>query len=244
MFITAGGVQAGWTPGDPSIFEQLPNPEGWDVYSEWGRGPGADEGYGVADDWVCSTSEFVSDLHFWGSWKNDIVGETGNILLQIFEDGTGGKPGEKLWEHVVAETEYDIRLYTTGDQGWYDPRGEDDWDRHNHDNMYEYNINFIDNPFYQEAGNTYWLMVSMNYTGCEWGWKTSTDNGLNTAVFWDKFGHHGWEWQKLYEPKRWAEEEMGRPPEPMGMAFVLTPEPATLLLLGLGGLAILRRRKA
>jgi hypothetical protein len=250
-------VSADWEVGQPSDFCQLPDPTGWDVYSEWGTGPLATEGYGAANDWTATESGAVTAIHFWGSWKNDAVGTTGKILMQIFSNDTisGGhgsfpRPDEALWSRVIETDEYTSRLYTTGDQGWYDPRYTDHWDRHNHDNMYQYNIASIDDPFIQQAGETYWLMISMDYLGCEWGWKTSLDVQGNSSVFWDSYETWGphcswwrhpeidWKWTQLTTPLGHHD-----PRVPVDMAFVIVPEPATLFLLAAGAAAVLRRRK-
>jgi hypothetical protein len=229
-------ASADWDPGEPNLFHQLPNPNGWDVYSEWC--------YGVANDWTADVTAPITDIHFWGSWKNDIVGHTGNILMRIRENKTSGvsfaQPGTILWERVITEDEYTDRLYTTGDQGWYDPRQTDEWYAHNHDDMYQYNIDVIDNPFVQQAGHTYWLEISMDYYGCEWGWKTTLTNSGNPSVFWDTYGYHGWAWQQLKEPSGWC---YPRTPQPLDVAFVLTvPEPATVIMLIAGAAILLRKR--
>ena len=148
---------ADWDPGDSSLYHQLPDPTGWDVYAEWQ--------YGVADDWTADETCAITDIHFWGSWKDDIVGSTGDILLRIRSNLTEGvsfpRPGEILWERVITEEEYSTRLYTTGEQGWYDPRWIDEWYPNNHEEMYQYNIPYKEDPFIQEEGETYWLEISM-----------------------------------------------------------------------------------
>jgi len=251
--LVAGGVTfADWDVGDPNLFHQLPNPTGWDVYSEWGTGPLASEGYGAANDWIATTTTAVTDIHFWGSWKNDVVGQTGKILIQVFSNDTSNpafpRPDELLWDRVITEGEYTKRLYTTGDQGWYDPRGTDTWQEHNHDKMYQYNIPTIDDPFIQEAGQTYWLEISMDFQGCEWGWKTTLDVQGNSSVFWDSYNVWGphdywhrhpeieWKWTKLSTPSGYCD-----PRVPVDLAFVITPEPATLFLLAFGAAAVLRK---
>ncbi|MCJ7729686.1 MAG: PEP-CTERM sorting domain-containing protein [Sedimentisphaerales bacterium] len=254
---------ADWKVGDKASYYQLPSYTGWDVYSEWGTGPLADEGYGAADDWTATTNEAVTGIHFWGSWKEDRAGETGKILLQIFSNDTisGGpgsfpRPDELLWSRVIEENQYqkDI-VYTspTKDQGWYDPRDEGDWDRNEHKEMWQYNIPDIDSittPFVQEAGQTYWLEISMDFMGCEWGWKTTDSVSGNPGVFWDSFNtwdphctwwRHPeieWKWTQLETPHGWHD-----PRVPQDLAFVIVPEPATLFLLAIGAAAMLRRRK-
>jgi hypothetical protein len=243
MLVTGGATLADWDTGDPCVYSQLPDTTGWDVYSEWQ--------YGVADDWTAATSQNISDIHFWGSWKDDWPGSTGDIRIQIFSNNTSGsfpKPGTQLWDYVapkVGEWKYTVRKFDNiGQQGWYDPRQTDEWDNPNHQDMYQYNIQLPSADIFQQiAGETYWLQVSSNYDGCLWGWKSSVENDNGApAVFWDTYGHHGWYWQQLKEPQGWCDLH-NKTPVPLGMAFVLTPEPATLLLLAAGAAAVLRKRK-
>ena len=62
----------------------------------------------------------------------------------------------------------------------------------------------------------------------EFGWKTSTNHWNDGAVYWSATA--GEEWQKV---------DCGF----IDMAFVITPEPATLALLAVGVCALLRRRR-
>jgi hypothetical protein len=247
---------ADWNVGDPAVYSQLPNPNGWDVYSEWGTGPYSNQGYGAANDWTATTTCNITDIHFWGSWKDDHIGQTGKILIQIFSNDTMSDPGkfarpdELLWSDVINVNEYTSRLYTTGVQGWYDPRGTDTWQANNHVQMWQYNIPVLETPFQQVAGQTYWIMISMDFQGCEWGWKTTNSVAGNSSVFWDKsdvWGPHcnwyrdpgvSWKWTELQTPNGYC-----YPRNPVDLAFVLTPEPATLSLLAIGAAALLRRRR-
>ena len=52
-------------------FPQLPDEDGWDVSSGY-----TGQMQCLADDWMCSESGYVTDIHFWGSWH---AGLTGNI---------------------------------------------------------------------------------------------------------------------------------------------------------------------
>jgi hypothetical protein len=254
-----GGVTfADWSVGDPALYYQLPAYSGgWDVYSEWGTGPLASEGYGAADDWVATTTSAITDIHFWGSWKNDIVGETGQILIQIFSNDTSDpafpRPDECLWSSVITEGQYQKQCVYTGaakDQSWYDPRQTDSWLLDEHKKIWQYNIPTIASPFIQEAGQHYWIEISMDFQGCEWGWKTTESVNNDSAVFWDSYNVWGphcdwwrhpeieWKWTQLKTPQGWCD-----PRVPVDLAFVLTPEPATLLLMGFGAAVVLRKRK-
>lgn len=64
----AGPALADWDKfdGHKMHFPQYPDEDGWDVK--------ADDGICLADDWMCTGTGPVSDIHFWGSWKDGIEG--------------------------------------------------------------------------------------------------------------------------------------------------------------------------
>ena len=121
-----------------------------------------------------------------------------------------------------------------GLQGWYEPLTgevlEDD-----HWGVWQYNFEDISDPFIQVEGETYWLEISMRLhptSTAKWGWKSSVDHWNDDAV---------WGWG---EPDTYWEGELYEPPDftqSLDLAFVITPEPTSLGLLALGGLALLRR---
>jgi PEP-CTERM motif len=179
------------------------------------------------------------------------------------------RPGELLWDMQFRPGEYIARDYAIAPENFYDPNidqiiGIDTA-------VWQYNF-FIDEPLalQQEEGKIYWLAVTNvdpNGDGIvdtqdlvaalaginRFGWKTSQDNFNDDAVFIDlpdAFGLPvdaitppqgelavGLPWQELRYP-------LGHPFETQSidLAFVITPEPATLALLTLGTLAVLRRR--
>ncbi len=63
-----GPGQCGWQSGDPHKmhFPQLPDVEGWDVDVTYANI--------LADDWKCSETGPVEDIHFWYSWLGDKIG--------------------------------------------------------------------------------------------------------------------------------------------------------------------------
>ncbi len=218
-------VLADWDPGDghKMHYPQLPDPNGWDVNATFPKV--------LADDWMCSGTGWVEDIHFWGSWRHEDVGQLTSIHVSIHDNAYNGysHPGELLWERDFFPGEWAERWYGEGDQGWHDPNtGEFFWG--DHFNFFQYNIVEIREPFYQEEGTIYWLDISVTVADeqTQWGWKTSLDHWEDGAV-WGDFPNPFWE--PLQDPD-------GRN---MDLAFVITPEPASLCLLGLG-LVLLRRR--
>lgn len=69
---------ADWNEGDPHKmhFPQLPDPTGWDVefVSDTNK---------IGDDWVCSQSGPVSDIHIWLSWQADNYGLLPGVIDTI-----------------------------------------------------------------------------------------------------------------------------------------------------------------
>jgi hypothetical protein len=219
---------ADWDPGDghKMHFPQLPDEQGWDVNATLPKV--------LADDWMCSKSGWVEDIHFWGSFQEDLWYPIDFFYLSIHANDPGppSKPvNPPLWERIFVPGEWTERLYGTGDQGWYDPN-TGYWYRPDHFDFYQYNFVDIPEPFYQEEGEIYWLDVSAVILDPyhQWGWKTTRDHWMDDAVWGDV--DTGPDWQPLYDP------ETG---ETLDMAFVITPEPASICLLGLG-LVLLRRR--
>ena len=127
LVFVVSSAQADWDPGDPykMHYPQLPdlNTTGMDVLAN-APYPGATTPTAklLADDWQCSASGPVTDIHIWGSWLEDvlptrqqddqIIDDPENVAfrLSIFSDipagAAGGysRPGEKLWEGLYSPT--------------------------------------------------------------------------------------------------------------------------------------------
>ena len=241
MVLAAGTARADWDPGDghKMHFPQLPDPFGWDVRASLEPGflPPCPPPNVVADDWLCTETGPVDDVHIWGSWRQDNAGQISNIHLSIHDNilataGGFSMPGALLWEGDFGPSDFIIRDYGAGDQGWYSPSvGE--YIPFEHALFHQINIVDIPPPFIQQEGTVYWLDVSVATLDpvSEWGWKTSLDHWNDDAV-WSE-GPDG-VWQELLDPMSGGS---------LDMAFVITPEPATLGLLIIGGLAVLRRQR-
>jgi hypothetical protein len=241
---------ADWNVGDSykMHFPQLPDPEGWDVeFYAWVPQ--------LADDWQCTESGYVDDVHIWYSWEDDLVGDIVNVQLGIWSnapegpDGDFSKPDELVWGYQdLSPGQFTTRPWSdVKEQGWYNPvTGFNNPSDHN--NTYQLNVVDIVEPFYQQEDEIYWLSV------CFWlsedlnnasanasaGWKTADvdnypenpgEHFMDDAVWWD-----GNNWNELRDPLD--------PEVSLDLAFVITPEPATISLLVLGSLVLLRKRRA
>jgi len=178
----------------------------------------------LADDWRCSQSDAVTDIHFWFSCLSDYEPNIELIHVSIHEDIPESppeflysRPGPLLWSRNFGVDDVRIREYARGLQGWYNPQNEtylpDD-----HEIIYQCNIEDISDPFMQDSGTVYWLDLSI-ISENPVGWKTSLDTFHDNAV-WGEFATPGptcVDWDELIYPE-------GHPLEGTGMdlAFVIT----------------------
>jgi len=271
VLFVVNGAWADWDPAGPHKmhYPQLPD------LTTTGMGVLANAPYPsataptakiLADDWQCSASGPVTDIHFWGSWLEDIlptrqqgdliIEDPGNVVFRLSihadipADPASGhsRPGEKLWERLYTPVHpsWTSRLYESDIlESFYDPNigqiiGVDT-------KAYQYNF-FIDpaDAFQQEQGKIYWLEVVAAALDLQavFGWKTSLDNFNNDAVWGDVVGVDS---DPSADPEEWFQLRYPADHQFRGqsinLAFVITPEPATLVVLLLGGLAMLSRSR-
>jgi len=259
---------ADWDPEDPykMHFPQLPNLEdGMDIRAGPWANPGGVAFYEkfLADDWVCTQSGYVTDIHIWSSYNEDLrLMEVPAFSLVIYDNipataDTPSMPGKALWES----------------ENFYDPNVGDvvGWDTE----VWQYNFIFEDvaNLFYQEEGKTYWLGLKHTFdldgsgmvdfidlsmliemSPAAFGWKTADvrqypppntgQHFMDDAVWIDvttlmvPTGPHivpeSDVWNELYDPFTGKS---------LDLSFVITPEPGTVLLLGAGAVGLLIRRR-
>jgi hypothetical protein len=245
-------IRADWDVDDFK-WAQLPDRYGWDV--------NLTSPIFLADDFLCRDSDPITDIHLWGSWKDDLVGEITRIHLSIHADipasashGPGySTPGEVLWErdffpdrqpNLVKIREW----FQEGPQGWMDPMtGE--FIPQNHNQIWQINVLLPEPDIFEQEGSldnpiVYWLDVQIDVapvTGGpqpEFGWKTSLNHWNDDAVW----GCQTVSWQELIDP--FTEESLD-------MAFAITsgpivPEPGVFFVSGVGvllAMVIVRRRK-
>ena len=205
-------VYADWSPADghKMHFPQLPNPMGWDIDLR---------PYELADDWQCSKTGDVNDIHFWISWQGDIVGTIPNIQVKIYSNDPNipSKPAQQLWSQTIYD--FTVRpIDPNGHEGYWIPTGPNSPPTlypNDHNHYYQINIKNIPTPFHQVEGQIYWLSLRILTTTpstSRVGWKTSLNHFMDAAVA--KFTPPpGGTWKPLYEPNSTI---------PIDFAFVIT----------------------
>jgi hypothetical protein len=122
----------------------------------------------LADDFKCTATGPINDIHLWGSFAQDVLPQGGpgslTIEFSIYSDvpaGAGGwsMPGQLLWARTFYPGEYSVRLVHDGPEDWYDAESglylPDD-----HRRTYQYNFCIQNEPFIQQEGQIYWLSVT------------------------------------------------------------------------------------
>ena len=189
---------------------QLPDLEGWDVF--------ALDPKTLADDWQCSETGWVTDIHFWGSWKDldsdpytdDYYTPMPWFRLSIHRnipasaDTPWSRPGEQIWswEGEIPGTPFEPPAM----EHWFNPNtNEVLYNDHVPYWRYDFFFDLADpspEPFYQYKDSVYWLDVSAIGIPApyQWGWKSSRDHFMDDAVYTDT--PPDGPWYPLFEPPR------------------------------------------
>jgi len=192
---TTNVALADWDPGDghKMHWPQLPDPNGWDVDFGW---------WALGDDWECSETGTVDDIHFWISFYNDeVVDPIPWIKVSIWSNNPHGPQGwseplNMLWTRTFDPGQFTIRDPEFGDQGWLIPPYMEFYPN-NHLMYFQVNIQDIDDPFEQVEGEIYWLVIQMPFEQ-EWivGWKTTLiDLQFQDFAVWS--AEPGYEWWEI-----------------------------------------------
>jgi len=175
-----------WQPGDrhKMHFPQLPDESGWDVRST--------QPVVLGDDWRCSETGWVKDIHFWGSWLHGVQGQIISFNVKILSDIPAGPvqpfshPGDLLWERDV--TNFDCTSITTPltAEGWYETN-TGFFAHPDHIEYFQYDITLAQPDwFHQTIGTIYWLCITAKIEDTvttQWGWKSSVEHFNDDAVW-------------------------------------------------------------
>jgi hypothetical protein len=189
---------------------QPPDLEGWDILATYP--------YVVADDWLCTETGPVTDIHFWGSWASDLLDVIDYFVLSIYSNESGptySQPGYELWQRSI--TDFEETPMEPFPQGWYDTYYMYSF-HPNHEMWFRYDITGIEEPFIQEEGTIYWLSIRAVVRTFQyplpplWGWKNSYEHFGGNAI-WGYFNHVSYWGMPLTVPLTQL---------PLDMAFAIT----------------------
>ncbi|NIP51751.1 MAG: hypothetical protein GWN61_21335 [candidate division Zixibacteria bacterium] len=197
-----------WDSTDHKMhYAQLPKPDGWNMKTS----------PGLADSWQCTESGPVKNIRFWASWQNDHV-FSGNFsfYVRIHSDipaehsptGYSMPANDFLWQRLFLRSDLKFGDLQFDEQGWFDAYlGE--FEPNNHELWQQIGITNISEPFMQEEGTFYWLVIDGLLP--QLGWKESKSSQFNGAAVFDV----SLSWRELRDPET---------QEPIELAFVINSE--------------------
>jgi hypothetical protein len=211
LFVLSFGASADWDPSMPAKWVQMPDE------TSLGIDVNASYNFILADDFPCTETGPIRQIHIWGSWLDDFLPwgrpDSVKFTLSFHEDipdsesPTGySMPGDVLWYRDFRPGEFTANVWLDGiPEGWMDPP---DWYTYPADYViWQYNFYLPDGEeFWQEGspGNpmVYWLNVkAVPFDGqAMFGWKTSQDQWHDDAVWGEGDEPYYGPWFELWYP--------------------------------------------
>ena len=167
LLVLASVASADWDETMPAKWVQMPDT------TELGIDVAASFRLILADDFECTESGLITDVHIWGSWLYDELPygrpDSCKFLLSFHHDipdteSTTGysMPGDVIMYRVFEPGEYTVRVWYQGvAEGWLGPPDNYIWPADYV--IYQYNFPFDDGEFFQEgtvdSPIVYWLDV-------------------------------------------------------------------------------------
>lgn len=138
----------------------------------------------LADDFECTETGPVREVHIWGSFLNGVLPAGGSdsltFELSIYADvpateDNWSRPGKRMWSRTFSPGQYTATPSMRGSPNWYDPESGDL--NQDHDaGLVQYDFCIEEEPFVQVEGTIYWLAVkdvSGNFRPYTLGWRTT-----------------------------------------------------------------------
>jgi len=230
LTLLATPALADWDPGQPHKWVQYPD------LTEMGADVNASMPYLLADDFLCTQTGPITDIHLWGSWYHDLppFENPGMVIftLSIHRDipasqsPTGySMPGEVIWMRTFEPDTFTYRRWAEGlQEGWIEPPMV--WEPVGDTVCWQYNFSIDPTEAFIQQGSTvepvvYWLDVQAQpLDQTTWfGWKTSMEHWNDDAV-----------WVQGQEPYMGIWNELRYPmphpyaPTSIDLAFVITTQ--------------------
>jgi hypothetical protein len=149
----------------------------------------------LADDFLCTQTGPITDVHLWGSWMNDQTGVIAMIHLSIHsnipadQSPTGYSiPGPVLWQMNFTPGQWTQKIYHEGTaEWWYDPYSGLLLPNADHA-VWEVDITIDQVQAFVQQGTatnpiTYWLDAYVITQSGTFGWKTTPTHWSDDAVY-------------------------------------------------------------
>ncbi len=188
----------------------------------------------IADDFECTSTDKITDVHFWGSWRQDKKYDILRIHLSIYDDDPAtkinpySKPNNLLWQKDFHKGEFKEKLYyevRKPGEWWLDPVKniiKEGADRQ----IWKIDIDINPDEAFMQQGTPenpkiYWLAIRVDTNDGQFGWKTRRwpDHFMDDAV-WDVGSELPRLWKELRYPKKHPYYDIER--NSIDMAFQLT----------------------
>ncbi len=221
------GASADWDETMPAKWIQLPDE------TSYGIDVNASNYFILADDFECTETGPIRQIHIWGSWLNDLLpsgrADSVRFILSFHADipdtssPTGySMPGEVLWYREFWPGEFTAQLWLDGiPEGWLHP--PDMYTFPADYAIWQYNFYLTDGEEFWQAGDpddpiVYWLDVKAFPfgSGAYFGWKTSWQHWNDDAVWGQGDEPYFGPWFELRYP---PDHELY--PQSIDLAFVL-----------------------
>lgn len=191
----------------------------------------------LADDFPCTTTGPITDIHVWGSWYHDILPGNPSAVkfrLSIHKDvpaspnGAPSHPGELLWYREFQPGQFVVTPYAMEiNEGWMNP--PEQYEFPGDHACWQYDFYIDKDPFFQmgtqEKPIVYWLDVQaepMGATEARFGWKTSQKHWNDDAVWGQGTEPFSGPWNEMRYPK--GHELEG---QSIDLAFAITGKAGT-----------------
>ena len=179
----------------------------------------------LADDFLCTATGPIRDVHLWGSFMGDVLPESGpgslSFDVAFYSDvpargDSPSRPGQRLWSRTFGPGQYSVKATHDGFQCWYDP-STGIYKPDDHRQGFQYDFCIQDRSFVQEEGTVYWLTVRVKMPD-----NSKALFGLKTTLsrfHWNDDGvrGQGTGWAPMSYPKE--HEDRGNT---LDLAFVIT----------------------
>ena len=237
LLLPVSSVLGDWNPDDPAKWVQLPDLDimGIDINASPTNPDLPDEGYILADDFQCTETGLLTEIHLFGSWLDDSLpfGDPEQVMftLSIHADipataGEFSRPGEVLWLWEFQAGDFIVRPYMEMImEGWMNPPS--DYSFPADFTCWQYNFYIPEDEAFIQEGTVdepmvYWLDVKAVPEDGQsmFGWKTSVDHWNDDAVWGKGMEPFGGPWEELIYP---VGHELAR--QTIDLAFVLNGVP-------------------